>query len=340
MSITLEPKQFIVVRGKLGDTVQSFIFSRDIAASYPAINFIFICHKRYFDGLQLLDRPPNLYLKKFFTFYHLATILLYLAFFSGKASRVTIMWAPGDKVDRLLGIGRLEPVNHGSSVGKYLSNNKDRTPIYAELIAGVANARFPSYQPDAFRGRAHNVGNIIFIAPVADERRRCFPIDLCLSLYEHYVDFFSESKVVFLLSDRDREVCSISQLRSRGLPLVFFKNIPDLTIQLKNHAKVLISTDTGPLHLAIALNIPTISYFGPTQPSKVLPPNKSLHRFFRANGLENQHCENFECNDPICLILAHNPDAAYSDSRRPSSDKCLLVARGIVGKRTKKAPVI
>jgi ADP-heptose:LPS heptosyltransferase len=50
-------------------------------------------------------------------------------------------------------------------------------------------------------------------------------------------------------------------------------DIPLLTGVLSG-ARLVISNDTGPAHIAAALNVPVIVIFGPTNPARISPYNK------------------------------------------------------------------
>lgn len=62
-------------------------------------------------------------------------------------------------------------------------------------------------------------------------------------------------------------------IKQSGVPIINAVNQTSLLqlAALISHCKVLVTGDTGPLHMAIALNIPTISMFGPTDPKKFGP---------------------------------------------------------------------
>jgi ADP-heptose:LPS heptosyltransferase len=53
--------------------------------------------------------------------------------------------------------------------------------------------------------------------------------------------------------------------------------------ELIRRSGLLVTNDTGPLHLAVALGVPTVSIFGPSDPRRNGPYYSSGHRVVRAD---------------------------------------------------------
>lgn len=74
-------------------------------------------------------------------------------------------------------------------------------------------------------------------------------------------------------------------------------------VALINSARVIISNDSGPMHIATALNKPVIALFGPTDYEKTGPygwqNNKNLN-ILRAS-VSCSPCLKKKCDDPICM---------------------------------------
>ena len=85
---------------------------------------------------------------------------------------------------------------------------------------------------------------------------------------------------------------------SEGAAKAFAFSLTEL-IALTRRAKLFIGGDTGPLHLAAALQVPTVAIFGPTDPA---------------------------CNGPYGTrsIVLRNPASPTSHSRRPQPDEGML----------------
>ena len=66
---------------------------------------------------------------------------------------------------------------------------------------------------------------------------------------------------------------------------------------LLERSSLLVSNDSGPKHLAIALGIPTVTIFGPTNPGAWQPP-AGPHVAIEATGLPCLHCNETRCPLP------------------------------------------
>lgn len=70
----------------------------------------------------------------------------------------------------------------------------------------------------------------------------------------------------------------------------------DLAALLRRCA-LLVSNDSGPKHLAVALGVPTVTIFGPTHPVAWQPPS-GPHAVVEAWGLDCLHCNHTRCPLP------------------------------------------
>ena len=77
------------------------------------------------------------------------------------------------------------------------------------------------------------------------------------------------------------------------------------TAAVMKRCKVIVTHDSGPMHLASAMQVPVISIFGPTDPREYYPLNSSGHYFWNAENIECAPCYKDgrfpDCNDPICI---------------------------------------
>jgi len=90
------------------------------------------------------------------------------------------------------------------------------------------------------------------------------------------------------------------------------------------HCKIFLGNNSGPLHVAVALGIPTISFMGPTV-KEIWEPKGPRHRILRVDSLP---C--IGCGSGVCLIKTHDcmrlltPSLALEDimSETRGNDKC------------------
>jgi ADP-heptose:LPS heptosyltransferase len=80
-------------------------------------------------------------------------------------------------------------------------------------------------------------------------------------------------KLVFTTARGEREAALMTELKKLAPDAIILPAILELPLFLAvlNRAKNFISGDTGPLHFAAGLGVPTISLFGPTSPNRWAP---------------------------------------------------------------------
>jgi len=80
-------------------------------------------------------------------------------------------------------------------------------------------------------------------------------------------------RLVFTTARGEREAALMTELKKLAPDAVVLPPIPELPLFLAvlARAAVFVSGDTGPLHFAAGLGVPTISLFGPTPPARWAP---------------------------------------------------------------------
>jgi ADP-heptose:LPS heptosyltransferase len=131
---------------------------------------------------------------------------------------------------------------------------------------------------------------------LADEAQKLLPYDRAVLCHvassqprkewplQHWAAFYQLAgaagwQPVFTTARGARESALMTELRKRApdarvLPLI--AELP-LFLAVLARAKCFVSGDTGPLHFAAGLGVPTVSLFGPTPPARWAPQGKS-HR--------------------------------------------------------------
>jgi len=147
--------------------------------------------------------------------------------------------------------------------------------------------------------QTHAKTDRVFILAIgASFRKKRWPVDSWVK----FIDIAAVSGVhMVLVGTGQEEVVAAEEIMrniSRGhiTNLVGKLSILEL-IQIIDSGDVLISGDTGPLHIARALGIKTIGLFGPTLVEKKYMEHLS-HVFY--SDCEDIECENWDCSKP-CL---------------------------------------
>jgi ADP-heptose:LPS heptosyltransferase len=140
----------------------------------------------------------------------------------------------------------------------------------------------------------------LVICPMSDERRRNIPAESINALHAHLQARHPDLEVLVLV--RERQDVAIF-VRPPEVSVTAFHDIPNL-IELLLQTSQFFGTDTGLLHLATAMGIPCVVFFGPTQPRRVLLPNQPGVVALRVSVLGDRHCDIKTCTSPACIARA------------------------------------
>lgn len=118
--------------------------------------------------------------------------------------------------------------------------------------------------------RARRVGEYFVLSPGGGWSSKCWPAERYGLLHRRLLaqPEFSGWRGVVNFGPGERGLAE-AVLRAAGepAPLALEWNLPQLMALLKR-AKFFVGADTGPLHLAVALGVPTVGLFGPTDPAR------------------------------------------------------------------------
>jgi len=144
-------------------------------------------------------------------------------------------------------------------------------------------------------------GSAIGLVPFADEPRRNMDAASVVALAGEIARRHPGDPIWILVDPG--EAARIGAPLPPGVEFVSFATLEEL-IDRYARLKAWYGTDTGPYHLAVAMGIPTTTFFGPTQPLRnSFPAQPDLERV-RLSVLGNEHCEQKQCAHPLCLHQA------------------------------------
>ena len=119
--------------------------------------------------------------------------------------------------------------------------------------------------------------------------------------FAHLGDLIShelQMKVVFTGSEKETIEKIISSMTTDGVNMGGETSLLDLACIYKK-ARMVISTDSGPMHLAAAVGTPVIALFGPTDPARTGPYGAG-HAIIRA-GVDCSPCLLKKCSTKKCM---------------------------------------
>jgi 3-deoxy-D-manno-octulosonic-acid transferase/heptosyltransferase-1 len=113
-------------------------------------------------------------------------------------------------------------------------------------------------------------------------------------------DISQKLNIPVVLTGRDKESLDkiTAQMTTQAVNIGGQTSLPELAVFYKN-ALTVITTDSGPMHLAAAAGTPVVALFGPTDPAKTGPYGKG-HTVIRA-GLHCSPCLKKQCSTRQCM---------------------------------------
>lgn len=136
-------------------------------------------------------------------------------------------------------------------------------------------------------------GPLVAINPVAQWETKLWYNDRFAELADRLADEFG-ARVFFTGGPEDRETTDdiMRQMKHGALNLAGKTDLKTLAA-IYGKADLLVTTDTGPMHLGAAMNLPTVALFGPTAPWRTGPFGPD-HRVIR-KGLPCSPCFKRDC---------------------------------------------
>lgn len=165
-------------------------------------------------------------------------------------------------------------------------------------------------------------GPMALINPGAAWPNKRWPPDRLAAVARHLRDHHRMHSVVLWGPGESEAATAIVAASAGAARLAPETTLPEL-VALARHARLMVSGDTGPLHIASALGVPTVSLFGPTNPARNGPWNPAdiaLARYERCDCHYERKCRHPE--DKWCLQTITVDDViAAVDARLREKDR-------------------
>lgn len=124
-------------------------------------------------------------------------------------------------------------------------------------------------------------GGYFVICPIGSYERKNLPLPLAVQLIRK----LNTERPVYLIGGSGEKTVLSAMAKAGRLPeervLAGTLNLPELAVFLQR-AKAMVSVDTGPMHMAQAVNCPTVAVFGPTDPAVWGPGNSNSQTIYTA----------------------------------------------------------
>jgi len=145
----------------------------------------------------------------------------------------------------------------------------------------------------------NGVKSLIAINPVAKWETKLWPNKKFAELADMLIDQY-DMKIVFTGGIKDYSIIQsiTSSMKGRAINFAAKTTLTELAA-LYEKAALVISTDTGPMHLAAAMGTPVVALFGPTAPWRTGPYGPG-HHVIKAE-LECSPCFKRRCETTDCM---------------------------------------
>ena len=134
---------------------------------------------------------------------------------------------------------------------------------------------------------------------------------------ERFMNLFPEETVCFVLTgvEKDREkLAGIFSYRNPVIDLVGKTSVRELVMAVAG-SDLVVSPDTGPMHIAAAVGVPVIALFGPTDPE--LCGARGERVIILQAEMKCVRCYKKQCNfNPFCMRDALTPELVFRVARK------------------------
>ncbi len=179
-------------------------------------------------------------------------------------------------------------------VATYLGCTRDRWDYRIPVFEIHKRAVEQMLRGDGLRG-----GNLVAINPMAKWKTKLWEPELFAALGDRILKDFS-CDIIFTGSESDRPVIEkiSSMMQTRPANFAGRTGLRELAY-LYGRCRVLVTTDTGPMHMAAAMGCSVVSLFGPTSPLRTGPYGTG-HRVM-TSGAACSPCFKKSCDQWSCM---------------------------------------
>jgi|UniRef100_A0A7V6A5X4 ADP-heptose:LPS heptosyltransferase len=189
----------------------------------------------------------------------------------------------------------------------------ERRLAYARLVGADTSTRhldLPVPAPERQLARdilVQHFGSLpdvlVALHPTGSAPYKWWPQDRYADLGRFIQDRY-QAPILIISGKKDRSAAAELAARLPGPTLVTGGRYPLLTVAgLLSHCRLLVANDSGPLHMALALGVPTIALLGADHPARIGPYQVEAATFLYAkdSACPEPDCLTRRCPDNRCL---------------------------------------
>ena len=322
-----EPHFLVVRLGSLGDIIHTFPAVAALRESFPRSSIVWLTHPRWSFLVETSDLPSEVWTVETRTLSSLRNVIqrlrqnswsaaidyqglwksATLPFLGGVTRRIGFSSA----TIREFGVPLLYTERVETSKAHIAEQNGDLSlHAGAQRRTAPVNLQIPERDQVSVCSllRGQGLERYVVLSPGGGWRSKCWPAErfgaLSRKLWES-----SGLRCVVNAGPGDNDLAAVLVGSSGDAePFVYSGNLGELMVLLKGAACV-IGGDTGPVHLAAALDTPVVALFGPTDPARNGPysngePSSAVQKnvTLRASSVRTTHARDSQTHPSMLAI--------------------------------------
>ncbi len=321
-----EPRFLVVRLGSLGDIIHTFPAVAALRESFPHASIVWLTHPRWSFLVQTSNLASEVWTVETRTLSSLRNAVrrlrqnswsaaidyqglwksAMLPFFGGVTRRIGFSSA----IIREFGVPILYTEQVKTSKAHVAEQNGDLSlHAGAQRRTAPVNLQIPERDHASVCSflRAQRLERYVVLSPGGGWRSKCWPAERFGAL-SHKLGESLGLRCVVNAGPGDNDLAAVLVGSSGGAePFVYGGNLGELMALLKGAACV-VGGDTGPVHLAAALDTPVVALFGPTDPARNGPysngatSSERKNIVLRASGVRTTHARDLQTHPSMLAI--------------------------------------
>jgi lipopolysaccharide heptosyltransferase I len=289
-----EPKFLVVRLGSLGDIVHAFPAVSGLRTSFPNAEIIWLTHPKWEFLVKTSELATEVWTMDTRNWSNVRSLLARIRKhrfeaaidFQGLWKSAAIPFLA--RIPRRIGFSS-ETIREAGVPILYTDRVKvpaerhvaDQNAVLsaragARIATGDVTLRVPEDDEKVVRARIAQDGTeeYIVLSPGGGWGSKCWPAERYGTLADRLFEQFGLRSVINVGPGEELSAAKVMQATGNSQPIQFTGSLGQL-MALLNNASAVVAGDTGPLHLADALGTRVIAIFGPTDPARNGPYQRS-----------------------------------------------------------------
>jgi heptosyltransferase I len=289
-----EPKFLVVRLGSLGDIVHAFPAVSGLRTSFPNAEIIWLTHPKWEFLVKTSELATEVWTMDTRNWSNVRSLLARIRKHRFEAAidfqglwksaaipflaRIPRRIGFSSETIREAGVPILYTDRVKVSAERHVSDQNAELSARAgaRIATGDVTLRVPEDDEKVVRARIAQDGTeeYIVLSPGGGWGSKCWPAERYGTLADRLFEQFGLRSVINVGPGEEHSAAKVMQATGNSQPIQFTGSLGQL-MALLNNASAVVAGDTGPLHLADALGTRVIAIFGPTDPARNGPYQRS-----------------------------------------------------------------